>query len=266
MEPWPAGDSAQADPALLADHRVVQRVVFLGRAARAGSGHRVRQPLSRLLVRLPDQAAARAVNRHSEQILEELNVKALEFIAPDAQLVTYRLKPNLPRLGKRHGKLIPAIRAALAEADGAAIAAAVARGEAFTLSADGREIACDPEDVLVETASAEGFASAEDEGYLVALDTRLDEALLREGLARELVRTVQDARKQANFNIADRIVTRITGSKGIQKLLSDENIRNYVSEETLTVALNPSTPINPEITVENSLGDDHWQIELARQG
>src|SRR5260370_33465391 len=98
--------------------KVVQQVIALGRAARNESSLKVRQPLSRLLVRLPDEPASDAVQRHSEQIRDELNVKAIQVIPRDAALVTYRIKPNLPLVGKRYGKLIPAIRSALAQSDG----------------------------------------------------------------------------------------------------------------------------------------------------
>ncbi len=88
---------------------------------------RTRQPLSRLLIRAPDDASATALTDHQNQILEELNVKSIEFIARDASHVSYRIKPNLPRIGKRYGKDIPSIRKALEESDGAEIAAAVAK-------------------------------------------------------------------------------------------------------------------------------------------
>ena len=163
MASWPEHDAARLDRALIAETDVVQRVVGLGRAARNASKLKVRQPLGRILVRVPDEAAAAAVRRHEDQILDELNVKKLELLARDATLVTYRIKPNLPVIGKRYGKLIPAIRQYLAGADGAAIAAAVARGETQTFAIDGRELAIEPTDLLVESASAEGFACAEDE-------------------------------------------------------------------------------------------------------
>ena len=260
MEPWPRVEAAWEDRALIARTDVAQRVVALGRAARAGSGHRVRQPLSRLLVRVPDDNAAQAVTSAQEQILEELNVKALEFIARDAQLVSYRIKPNLPRLGKRHGKLIPAIRTALEKADGAAIAAHVAQGQSFPLPVDGKELTFEPEDVLIETGSAEGYASAEEGGFLAALDTRLDEALVREGLARELVRTVQDARKQADLHISDRIRLAIAGSPGVEAALGE--YREFITAEAL-VAEWGQEGADARFKIDHTLGEEQWSIALS---
>ncbi|NIR84658.1 MAG: isoleucine--tRNA ligase [Gammaproteobacteria bacterium] len=258
---WPQADAARLDDALVAEIDVVQRVVGLGRAAREQSKVRVRQPLSRLLVRVPDDAAAAAVTRHCAQLLEELNVKELEFIARDAELVCYRIKPNLPRLGKRLGKRIPAIRAALAAADGARIAAAAASGAAFDLDIDGESIVFEPEDVLVETASAPGFACAEGEGFLAALDTSLNEALRREGLAREMVRTVQDARKQAGLDVSDRIRLNIHGTAAVEQALAQH--RAFVMAETLAIEW-VEGEFEPSFNVERGLDDERWRISLAK--
>ena len=191
----------------------------------------MRQPLARILVRVPDDAAAEAVRRHEEQIADELNVKAVELVARDATLVTYRIKPNLPVIGKRYGKLIPAIREYLKTADGGAIAGAVARGETQRFVVAGQEIDVNPDDLLVESASAEGWACAEEGGYLVGLDTALTPELEREGVARELVRAVQDARKQAGLEISDRIVLAIDGDARVADALAAH--RDYVMSETL---------------------------------
>ncbi len=123
MSAWPAVNEEYDDDSLLFDIGVVQKVVGLARAARGQSGVRTRQPLSRLLLRAPDDAAAKALADHKEQILEELNVKTIEFIARDEGLVNYRIKPNLPRLGKERGmaRELPDIRRALQE-DGAEVA------------------------------------------------------------------------------------------------------------------------------------------------
>ena len=332
MSDWPVPDPEARDDALLAEIDAVQRVVGLGRAARNRSGLRVRQPLSRLLVRTPGKTEAAVLARFDAQILEELNVKALEMLAPDAELVGYRIKPNLPRLGKRYGKRIPAIRAALANADAGAVAAAVAAGRTFTVDvalpgggrsggagevvsgtgssteaaggeilrggrpsgdAAGSEIVSggessgeaagseavsgagsssagvagsealtfEPEDVLVETTSAEGYACAEEGGWLVGLDTVLTEALEREGLARELVRTVQEARKQAGLEVSDRITLRIDGSAEVAAALDAH--RDYVMEETLATGWG-GADWAPGYSVEHTLGAERWTIGLAR--
>jgi isoleucyl-tRNA synthetase len=231
MAAWPVPNPQRLDRQLLAETQVVQRVVGLGRAARNASKLKVRQPLARLLVRVPDEAAGAAVRRNAEQILEELNVKALELLAQDATRVSYRIKPNLPVIGKRYGKLIPAIRQYLAAADGAAIAAAVAAGRPQTFVIDGRELDNQPADLLVESSSAEGFACAEESGYLVGLDTTLTDTLRREGLARELIRSVQDARKQAGLEVSDRIVLFVEGDTSVETALREH--RDYVMAETL---------------------------------
>ncbi|HEX9851530.1 MAG TPA: class I tRNA ligase family protein, partial [Woeseiaceae bacterium] len=261
MSDWPVADASRDDERLLFDIGVVQKVVGLARAARGQSGVRTRQPLLRMLVRAPNDEAARALSEHREQILEELNVKDIEFIARDAGLVTYRIKPHLPRLGKRYGKRIPAIRQALELADGVAIAGAAARGETFELVVDGERISLSGEDVLIETSSAEGFACAEDGGYLTALETTQTEGLVREGLAREMIRTVQDARKQAGLEVSDRIVLGISGSPGVTAALAD--YRDYMMAETLATgwATGQEEPLFRE---ERQLEEESWTIEFRK--
>ena len=261
MSEWPTPDSAAHDDILITEIDVVQRVVGLGRAARNSSGVRVRQPLSRLLVRTPDEASAAFVARHEAQILEELNVKAVEMLAPDAELLTHRIKPNLPRIGKRFGKRVPAIREALGAADSSAIAAAVAAGRTFDVEAGSETVTFEPEDVLVESTSAEGYACAEEGGFLVGLDTSLTEALEREGLARELVRTVQEARKQAGLDVSDRITLRIEGTPEVAAALDAH--RECVMEETLATRWG-DVCWSPAYSVEYTLGDGRWTIGLAR--
>jgi isoleucyl-tRNA synthetase len=239
----------------------VQRVVGLGRSARNDTRLRVRQPLKRLLVRVPDAAAAEAVKRHRDQILEELNVKHLELVASDAELVSYRLKPNLPRIGKRYGKRIPAIRSALTEADAGRIASLAAAGEGFELAVGNESIRFEAEDVLVESVAAEGYACAEEGGYLVGLDTRLDDALRQEGLARELVRSVQEARKQAGLEVSDRIVLRVTGSDAVEAAVAGH--RDFLMDETLASSWGEEG-FEAFYVNDHNQDDQRWRIELAR--
>ena len=261
MSEWPTPDPAARNDALIAEVAVVQRVVGLGRAARNASGLRVRQPLARLLARTPAAAAADILTRHADQIREELNVKSVEVLDSDADLLSYRIRPNLPRLGKRYGRRVPAIRNALAKADGRAIATAVNDGRSFEVTLENETLIFESEDVLVESISADGYACAEDGGYLVGLDTTLTESLEREGLARELVRTVQEARKQAGLDVSDRIALRIDGSPDIEAALDQH--RNYVMDETL--ATRWGQPYRAAAySAEHSLGKARWTIGLAQ--
>jgi isoleucyl-tRNA synthetase len=221
---------------------------------------RTRQPISRVLVRAPDDAAARALQSHKDQILEELNVKDIEFIARDAGLVSYVIKPNLPKLGKQYGKLLPQIRQTLADADGAEIAGAAARGEAFEIEVGGEMIALDGDDVLIETHSAEGYSCEADSGYLAALDTTLTDELVAEGLAREVVRSVQDARKQAGLEVSDRITLGVSGSAAVEEAL--EIHRDYLMNETLATAWEVGQS-DARYTADKTMGDEHWTIEIS---
>jgi len=258
---WPAHQPQRLDQSLLADMTVVQQIISLGRAARNESSLKVRQPLARLLVRVPDDSAAGAVQRHAEQIRDELNIKAIELIARDAALVTYRIKPNLPLLGKRYGKLVPAIRAALAQSDAATIATLAGRGEDLQLDVAGQKITLPPDALLIETTAATGFACAEDAGYLVGLDTTLTDDLVREGLMREILRSVQDARKQAGLNVSDRIILNIEGNEPVMAVMAMH--REYIADEALVNGWQPLLS-PPAFSINHALGAAQWELRLAR--
>jgi isoleucyl-tRNA synthetase len=263
MAAWPVHQADRLDHVLLTEMEVVQRVVALGRAARNESSLKVRQPLARMLVRVPDDAASGAIGRHSEQIRDELNVKSIEIIPRDAELVTYRIKPNLPSVGRRYGKLIPSIRRILAQMEGVEIAAKIARGETLAFQIDGQTVELGAGDVLVETSAAVGFACAESGGYLVGLDTTLNEELMREGLARELVRTVQDARKQAGLEVSDRIALDIQGNEAVTAALSAH--RDYVQGETLVSQWKQLQHSTAFVSAEHTLGEARWVVSLQRE-
>ncbi|MEM6641183.1 MAG: isoleucine--tRNA ligase [Pseudomonadota bacterium] len=258
---WPTPDSARQDDELLHAIGVVQKVVGLGRQARNQSGVRTRQPMALARIRPVDEAAARALDVHQNQILDELNVKAIEFIARDAANMSYRIKPNLPVLGKRFGKLIPEIRKVLAETDGAVIAANCACGEPTVLHISTGPIELCADDVLVETSAKEGYASAEDGGFLIELDTALTDELIDEGLAREIVRSIQDARKQAGLEVSDRIVLGVTGSDDVERALSAH--RDYVMTETLAERWEVEQD-SPLFELTRTLLDSRWHLAFRK--
>jgi isoleucyl-tRNA synthetase len=234
-----------ADWQLLAEMETVRKVVGLGRVARKQAGLRVRQPLARMLVAVGSADERTALLRHQEDVLDELNVKALEVLDDSVDLLRYRVKPNLRLLGPRLGKRLPALRAALDELDQAEavqVARAVATGQTVTLPFEDEPLVLAPEELLVETSPLEGYAVAQEGAVQVALDTTLDEPLLREGLARDLVRAVQEARKSAGLALADRITLYLSADqRGDLDMLLDE-WGAYVQGETLAQALVAAAP------------------------
>ena len=178
MTTWPKIESDWENEELLFEINVVQKVVGLARAARAQSGVRVRQPLPRLLIRTPTDLTAKAIQNHQSQILEELNVKKIEFIARDAGLVSYVIKPNLPRIGKKYGKLIPAIKEALINSDTTDIASLVAKRQSF-------EVHCNEQILTFEAEAGHTINEPVNYAVRVAIEQSVVE-LIKEGEKRNL--------------------------------------------------------------------------------
>jgi isoleucyl-tRNA synthetase len=234
---WPECDHSLLNEQMVSDTQTLLRAVGLGRAARKAAGLKVRQPLCELWVRAPTIAATEGLRRFEAELRDELNVKAVRYLDSATTLVEYRFKPNLRLVGKKYGRLVPALTVALRELSGDEArdaARAVEEGQRVALALDGQTLELLPEELLVETSSPEGYAVAEDGGLLVALDTTLTPELVEEGLARELVRNIQDARKSAGFDIADRIAVYLGGGEGdgaIEKVVSHWG--DYIRAETL---------------------------------
>jgi isoleucyl-tRNA synthetase len=265
---YPDADPALIDPGLLANTALVTRVVELGRAARARTKLKVRQPLAEIRVFVPSAEDAQALTAMQDQVLDELNVKRLTPVADASELVSYVIKPNLPVLGPRLGKRLGALRSLLAAAEPAAIAEAVLDGRAVTFQLDGDDepLELAASDLLVETRQREGFAVEQDKGVVVALDTTLSDELKAEGLARDLVRLIQDMRKDAGFAISDRITTTYTvaGDGGADRLRAAlAHYGDYVQAETLSRSLQEGPPPAGSHAAEHTL--DGAAITLAVQ-
>jgi isoleucyl-tRNA synthetase len=200
---WPEVDDAAIDPELEAAVATVRQVVTLGRAARTDAKIRVRQPLGRALVLLPD--AGTLPDELVAEVAEELNVKRVEAIRDLTGLLDYDVVPNFRALGPRVGPLMPKVKAALAAVDGRAVSEALDRDGTFRLDLDGEAIEIGPEDIELRAVAHEELVLAEEAGCAVALDITLDDDLRREGLARELVRALNDHRKAIDLALSDRI-------------------------------------------------------------
>ncbi len=262
---WPRADAALIDRQLDADMAVLLKVVELGRSARAESGMKVRQPLSELLVHVPGTAEQAALLRFMDEVRDELNVKAVLFLEGSSGMVQYRFKPNLPVVGRKFGKLVPALRHALQEVAGApaqALAEAAKSGKTFTLTVEGQTLELTAEDVLIESTSPEGFAVAEEGGYIVALNTEITEELRREGLARDLVRIVQDARKDAGLQISDHIALSLHLSDALADAIRD--FMSYLQAETLADVVTFTTPPAGTATSQAELGGETITVGIVK--
>jgi isoleucyl-tRNA synthetase len=233
---FPVADESLIDAELSDAMRLVMRVSSLGRAARQKAQVRVRQPLERVLVAARGPGDAEALHGPlREQVLDELNVHDVVELG-DADLADFlALQPNLtllgPKLGERVGDVKAALQAASPEARVAALAGEQIEVGGFML---------EPEEVKVVTTDVEGYAVAREGSCLVAIDTRLTDELRDEGLARELVHRIQNMRRSAEFDIADRIVTWYAGDERVASVM--ERHGDYVRQETLSLEMRQGEP------------------------
>jgi isoleucyl-tRNA synthetase len=229
--PVPAG---RRDPGLEEAMAAVRAAVTLGRNSRAESRIRTRQPLGEAVVACPP-AAARLLEGLTGLIEDELNVHAVRFVTDPGELVEVTVKPNYRTLGPRFGKRMPAVAQAVAALDPAAAARDADAGRAVTIALDGDTFALAPEDLLLTARSTEGYAVGQDGGLAVGLATEITPDLRREGLAREIVHAVQNARRAAGLRVEDRIRLHLDGS-GLAREAIDAH-RGRIAGETLAVEL-----------------------------
>jgi isoleucyl-tRNA synthetase len=236
---FPTYDEALIDEGLMADMRLAMRVASLGHAARNKARIKVRQPLAAALIVTRTPAERRALEALAEHLRDELNVKELRFVEAE-ELVTYQVRPVLDKLGPKYGALVPELSRALADLPADDVACRVERGETVTVTVDGREVELLPEEIEVQTVDREGYAVAGEGGTLVGVDTTLTDELVREGLAREIVRRIQALRKEADFELDERIRTYVQADGLLAEVLDE--YREYITGETLTRELVKGAP------------------------
>jgi isoleucyl-tRNA synthetase len=230
---WPA-PAGRRDPVLEEAMEAARSVAALGRTARAESRIRVRQPLARAVV-AASASLAHAVAPLVPLIADELNVKQVEFVTDPSELVQVTVKPNYRRLGPRFGREMPAAAAAIAALPAAATARALAAGESVELVVDGRVEILGPEDLIVEARPSEGYAVAQEGALAVGLVTEISHDLRLEGLARDVIHAVQNARRAAQLRVEDRILLHLDGSGLVREAI--ERRRDEIAEDVLAVEL-----------------------------
>ncbi|HJO59876.1 MAG TPA: DUF5915 domain-containing protein, partial [SAR202 cluster bacterium] len=227
LEDYPVSDESLIDQGLTERVRLAMQLSSMGRSARSKAGIKVRQPLQDLFVKTRNSTELEMLGLIEDQILDELNIKEIKPVDDASEIVSFRLQPNLPVLGPKYGKSVAAIREALEQADVDTIRTDIEAGNAVNIA--GFELG--PEDILVNADELEGYSTSTDRGYAVGISTEISDSLKDEGLARELVHSIQNVRRAAGLEISDRIELFVNGSAEISRVVG--KFSDYVLQETL---------------------------------
>ena len=232
---WPTCNEAFIDEDLNRDMAVVTKLVSLGHSARQKANRKVRQPLAEAAFSVGSAVEGKAVTAFADLIQDELNVKTVRLLDASEEAVSHEIKPLPKQLGQKYGNKFPNIRKAILQINPEEVAHALLAGQSFSVKVEKAQYDIQPDEVEVKAQAKEGFAVAEDGAYVAALVTDLTLELVAEGQAREFVRRVQDLRKSAELDVADRIELFVQASAGLESALVA--YKEYISNETLAVAL-----------------------------
>src|SRR5579871_467457 len=228
---WPVVDESLIDERLARETRLVMRVVNLGRAAREKAQIRVRQPLSTLYARVTTAEERASLERLAGQVQEELNVKRLDFLPAESDMLVYALKPRISLLGPKYGAKMKKLLAALSALSVTNALAELRSTNKLTLSVEGESVALKEEELEVVATAREGYVAAEEAGYVAVIETSLTPELLEEGLVRDLTHYLQDMRKKADFLIEETISARLVTDSELAEAL--KRYTDYIKEEIL---------------------------------
>jgi len=251
--------TAYSEPELEVKMDVAQRIVYLTRSIRAKNNLKVRQPLLKIMVAI-DKSKKDALEKMRDVILEEVNIKELVVLEDDSSIVNKTAKPNFKVVGPKYGKLVKPLTNAIKEMNKNQITEIEKSGQ-LELPIEGQSVKIFREDVEIVSHEIEGWIVESEEGITVAVDTELTEELIAEGYAREFVNRIQNMRKDAGFDVVDRIV--VSFSSG-QKLIGYvEQFSDYISNEVLADKLNPDLKLDG-FKQDWKIGDYDCSIVIAK--
>jgi isoleucyl-tRNA synthetase len=259
---YPTGDASAIDEALSTRMQLLREIASLGLSARMANKLKVRQPLAKVEVILVETTHQKWLEEHDELLKDELNVKKIEYTTNADQYITYQVQPNFKKLGPRLGKLLPACKQALTTADGGKLLAEMTASGKVTLNLDGQTVDLDSEDIQVRLQAKPGWAAAQGAGCVVVLATELTPELIDEGKARDLVRIIQDRRKELNLEFTDRIEIGIVDASADLCRAIEAN-RDYICSETLAVRLVFEALPGVE-GIEVEIGDEKIKLYVKR--
>jgi len=233
---FPTVQEAFLDADLERSMGAVLQIVTLGRAARNGSNLKIRQPLGQMFVKADVQLGEAFISI----IADELNMKQVILTEDASGFLSYSFKPQLKTVGPKYGQQVGEIRGALAALDGLAAKAQLDETGVLELNLPSGPVTLAEEDLLIETAQRDGFFTVSDYGVTVAIDTALDDALIEEGFVREVISKIQTMRKEADFQVTDRVRVTMSGSDRVAEVVAG-NLAE-ISGEVLAVEMVPGTP------------------------
>ncbi len=255
---WPQADQSVVDEKLLDQMGLARQVSSLGLSARNSAGLKVRQPLAAVLVYAGEK---RSLDDEMVEIVkDELNVKDFRFVEKATDLVTYNILPDNKLLGPKFGAQFPKVRSALQALDPIKVVDSIASNLPVIIEVDGENIDIAPEEILVSSLPREGLMVASDKFITVAVDAEITPELHAEGLAREIVRRIQAMRKEAGFNIEDRISTYYQAEGELAEVFQVWG--DYIKAETLTIEINAGSPPGDFYIESLKIADDEFVIGL----
>jgi isoleucyl-tRNA synthetase len=251
------------DESLNRDMALVMRLVSLGHSARQKANRKVRQPLLEVAFSVGNASERKAVETYADLFTDELNVKHVRLLDTATEAVSHTVKPLPKQLGQKYGNKFPAIQKGILTLNAEEAAHTLLEGKALRVLVNGDSYDILPEEVEVKALGRQGFAVAEEGAYVAALITDLTPELLQEGLAREFVRRVQDLRKSAELDVADRIELYVDASPGLKSAI--EAHRDYITAETLTSNLTFESPPQGAPMVEDRFEGEAVTVGLIKQ-
>ena len=260
---WPEVLPEMIDESLNRDMALVMRLVSLGHSARQKANRKVRQPLAEAAFSVGNASERKAVKTYADLFTDELNVKHVRLLDASTEAISHTVKPLPKQLGQKYGNKFPAIQKAILAMNAEDAAHTLLEGKSLKVRVNGDSYDVLPEEVEVKALAKEGFAVAEEGAYVAALVTDLTPELVQEGLAREFVRRVQDLRKSAELDVADRIQLFVQASPGLQSAI--EAHKEYITAETLTARLEFASPPQGASTAEDGFEGENMTVGLVRQ-
>jgi isoleucyl-tRNA synthetase len=259
---WPEYDPARIDDELNREMALVMKLASLGHAARNKANRKVRQPLAEAAFAVGNVDELSVPGKYSDLLIDELNVKSVRVLGQAGEAVSYSLNPLPKQLGQKYGRLFPAIRQAVLGLEPTVAAQALLAGQPVSVQVGDETYPILPEELEVRMQARSGYAVASEGAYLAALVTELTPDLVREGLAREFVRRLQDLRKTAGLEISDRIRVVYDGTEGLNEAVSA--FRDYIMAETLTVELSARAAGEGMAVVSDAFDGEQVSIGLVR--